>query len=71
MPHEDVTRQDRPASSLDALSAWRRHRPSRRDRIVEEIQRNRRGEYVVPTWVLAVALVAMVGGLALLVIFSQ
>ncbi len=32
----------------------------RRDRIVAEIQRNRRGEYRVPTWVLAVILVAFV-----------
>lgn len=32
----------------------------RRDKIVEEIQRNRRGEYVVPTWVLAAALIAMI-----------
>jgi hypothetical protein len=32
----------------------------RRDRIVAEIQRNRRGEYRVPTWVLAAILVAFV-----------
>jgi hypothetical protein len=32
----------------------------RRDRIREQIERNRRGEYAVPTWVLAVALVAFV-----------
>ncbi|MER7166401.1 hypothetical protein ABT336_10095 [Micromonospora sp. NPDC000207] len=34
----------------------------RRERIRDEIARNRRGEYTVPTWVLAVALAAMVGG---------
>jgi hypothetical protein len=34
----------------------------RRAKIRAEIERNRRGEYTVPTWVLALALVAMVGG---------
>ena len=41
----------------------------RRDKIVDEIQRNRRGEYTVPTWVLAAILIAIVGGfIALLVL---
>jgi hypothetical protein len=34
----------------------------RRQKIRDEIARNQRGEYTVPTWVLTVALVAMVGG---------
>ncbi|MEV1332523.1 hypothetical protein [Micromonospora costi] len=34
----------------------------RRNKIRAEIERNRRGEYTVPTWVLAVALVLIVGG---------
>lgn len=42
----------------------------RREKIVEEIQRNRRGEYVVPTWVLALALFLMVAGIAALLIFA-
>ena len=42
----------------------------RRDKIVEEIQRNRRGEYTVPTWVLAAILVAIVGGFVLLLVLS-
>jgi hypothetical protein len=42
----------------------------RRQKIIDEIERNRRGEYVVPTWVLTVALVALVVGIAALVIFS-
>jgi hypothetical protein len=42
----------------------------RRDRIVEEIQRNRRGEYRVPTWVLAVALAVFVVGWLLLIALS-
>jgi hypothetical protein len=32
----------------------------RREKIVEEIQRNRRGEYKVPTWVLVAALLALI-----------
>ena len=31
-----------------------------REKIVAEIHANRRGEYTVPTWVLGVALVAMI-----------
>ena len=42
----------------------------RRDRIVAEIQRNRRGEYRVPTWVLAAVLLAFVAAWALLIILS-
>jgi hypothetical protein len=34
----------------------------RRERIVAEVQRNRRGEHTVPTWVLAVLLAVIVGG---------
>jgi hypothetical protein len=41
-----------------------------RDRIVAEIQRNRRGEYKVPTWVLAAILLAVVAAWAALIIFS-
>jgi hypothetical protein len=41
----------------------------RREKIANEIQRNRRGEYVVPTWVLAAALIAIVVGVAALIIF--
>ncbi len=42
----------------------------RRDKIVAEIERNRRGEAAIPTWVLALILVVIVGGVAALVIFS-
>jgi hypothetical protein len=42
----------------------------RRDRIVAEVQRNRRGENAIPTWVLAAVLVALVGGFLALVIFG-
>ncbi len=39
----------------------------RRERIRAEIERNRRGEHVVPTWVLALILVLFVAGWVLLV----
>jgi len=42
----------------------------RRDKIVEEIQRNRRGEYVVPTWVLAAILLAIVAGFIALLMLT-
>jgi hypothetical protein len=42
----------------------------RRDRIVQEIQRNRRGEYRVPTWVLAAILLAFIAAWAALIFFS-
>ena len=37
----------------------RRERVSRRQRVRDEIAANRRGEYSVPTWVLALALAVM------------
>jgi hypothetical protein len=42
----------------------------RREKIAAEIQRNRRGEYTVPTWALAALLAAIVAGVAALVIFT-
>ena len=42
----------------------------RRARIAAELERNRRGEHTVPTWVLVVILLALVGGLALLIVLS-
>ena len=42
----------------------------RRRKIREEIERNRRGEYTIPTWALAVMLVVFVAAWALLVILS-
>ena len=42
----------------------------RREKIVAEIERNRRGEHKVPTWVLVVSLLAMLGGLAAIIIWG-
>ena len=42
----------------------------RRNKIVEEIQANRRGEFTVPTWVLAMILLLLLAGWAAIVIVS-
>jgi hypothetical protein len=42
----------------------------RREKIVAEIERNRRGEHKVPTWVLVVCLVALLAGLAAIIIWG-
>lgn len=42
----------------------------RREKIAEEIARNRRGEYKVPTWVLAVILVVVVAAWVTLIILG-
>jgi hypothetical protein len=42
----------------------------RRQKIRDEIERNRRGEYRVPTWVLALALLLLIGGWLALVLLS-
>ncbi|OLB64008.1 MAG: hypothetical protein AUI10_12885 [Actinobacteria bacterium 13_2_20CM_2_72_6] len=42
----------------------------RRRKIREEIERNRRGEYRVPTWVLAAILVAVLAGWAAIIFLS-
>jgi len=42
----------------------------RRQRIIDQIERNRRGEYTVPTWVLTLALVLLIAGIAALVIWA-
>lgn len=39
----------------------------RRAKVVAEIQRNRRGEYRVPTWVLVAVLLAFLAGWAALI----
>lgn len=42
----------------------------RREKIAAEIARNRRGEYTVPTWVLAAVLGLFVAAWVILIIFS-
>jgi hypothetical protein len=61
---EDVPKE----RTLDEARAGWVHR--RREKIIAEIARNRRGEYTVPTWVLVVVLVVFVAAWAALVAFA-
>jgi len=56
-----------PPDSGRARQNWAERR---REKIRAEIERNRRGEYTVPTWVLALALVLMVGAWLALIFLS-
>ncbi|MPZ27307.1 MAG: hypothetical protein GEV12_13075 [Micromonosporaceae bacterium] len=69
MPHPDPGHREpgHPDTFLPARRGWLERR---RDKIAEEIARNRRGEYKVPTWVLATILVAFVAAWAALIIFA-
>jgi hypothetical protein len=59
----DPERPEKPKQPDVDPFAWpfgrRKDRPSRRQRIADEIAANRRGEYAVPTWVLALGLALM------------
>jgi hypothetical protein len=43
----------------------------RREKIRAELDRNAQGDHKVPTWVLVAILVALVGGIAALMIFTE
>jgi hypothetical protein len=58
---------DQPWSPFPRPQSWLERR---REKIAEEIARNRRGEYTVPTWVLATALGLILAAWALLIIVS-
>jgi hypothetical protein len=53
----------------DAGDVFRHFVQRRRDKIRAEIDRNRRGEYTVPTWALAVVLVLIIAFCVWLYIF--
>jgi hypothetical protein len=57
-PSEPPRSDERP---MDVISPFSRVQ-KRRDKIVAQIEANRRGEYKVPTWVLVVILLAFIGG---------
>jgi proteasome accessory factor A len=64
-PDQDRTEAEREGYSLaDIQLGWLARR---RQKVRAEVERNRRGEYRVPTWVLTVLLVALVAGLAALI----
>jgi hypothetical protein len=53
----------------DPADVFRRFVERRRAKIRDEIERNRRGEYTVPTWVLAVILLLIIAFCVSLFIF--
>ncbi len=53
--------------STGASVGWMQRR---REKMVAEIQRNRRGDYRVPTWMLVVILLVVVAAWAALIIFG-
>jgi len=57
----------RTAAQYGLAGRWASKRGAK---IREEIERNRRGEYKVPTWVLAVILVAFVTAWVLVIVLS-
>ncbi|WP_345627379.1 hypothetical protein [Rugosimonospora acidiphila] len=61
--HED-------SHAYSRIEARRGAAQRRRDRIVAEIERNRRGEYWLPTWALVAILLAIVLGWAAVIIFT-
>ena len=61
-----MTGPDSPVGPPARPGFWQR----RRDRFVAEIERNRAGGHRVPTWVLAVALLAMITLWAAVVLLS-
>jgi hypothetical protein len=62
-----VTVPDEGRGAEQARRSWMTRR---REKMIAEIQRNRRGEYKVPTWVLVVALLAFIAAWAALIFLS-
>jgi hypothetical protein len=63
----DVTRPAYPGDGREKLNRWER----RTARIRAEIERNRAGNPQIPTWVLALVLVAIVVTFALILIYAS
>lgn len=71
VPDPALGRRDdrRPPDPITAgLDFFVRRSYQRREKIIAEIQANRRGEYTVPTWVLVLALFAMIGVIVALMV---
>lgn len=62
--------QEREPVERGADDVQRNWAQRRRDKIHNEIEANRRGEYTVPTWVLAGLLLLVVGGWLALILFT-
>jgi hypothetical protein len=65
MPEEPQEKRRLPDPLTGAFEYMVARQHERRERIVKEILANRRGEYRVPTWVLVLALFAMIGAIIL------
>ncbi len=70
-----MTPPEPPDASDPAARPWwetaaHRRAGRRRDRIVAEIEKNRRGGHAAPTWALAAILLALVGAWAALIVLS-
>jgi hypothetical protein len=61
-----------PEENPFATQGEQRHglRQRRQQKIINEIQRNRRGEYLVPTWVFVAAIVFVVAAFAAMLTFG-
>ena len=55
-----------PRPGMSGPGYWER----RFTKIREEVARNRRGEFTVPTWVLGLILLVLVGAIVAVVVFS-
>jgi hypothetical protein len=64
-PNPDQPDKPEPLEPFSGRVDWVNRR---RDKIVAEIQANRRGEYNVPTWVLTACLAALLLGIVLLLL---
>jgi hypothetical protein len=65
--HHDPRTRSVERTGEDVRSSWVQRR---RDKIYDEISANRRGEYTVPTWVLAATLGLFAAGWVALIVFK-
>jgi hypothetical protein len=65
-PSEPPRRDERPMDVISPFGPVQK----RRDKIVARVEANRRGEYIVPTWVLVVVLLAFIGGWVALIVIG-
>jgi hypothetical protein len=70
MAHSSSRAAGQPDPDDDSGQARRNWVERRRNKIADEIARNRRGEHRVPTWVMALALVVIVGAWIALIVLS-
>lgn len=58
---------DKPGSSPRVRKTWLERR---QERITKELERNRQGDYRVPTWVLTVGLLVIIAAWAAVIVFG-